>query len=105
MFGWLKRRVEIAVASSYDQDIDRFIRGLKGAGDSEVGAMVACAAHWRNILEAQFGWDLDHSDLVDLADHGNHLLPTTGWRAFQIASPIAARTVFRTSKLPSHLIS
>jgi hypothetical protein len=64
MFGWLKRQVQVAVANSFDQDIDRFIRGLKGAGDSEVGAVVACAAHWRNTLEAQFGWNLDHPGLV-----------------------------------------
>jgi hypothetical protein len=64
MFGWLKRRIQMAVVNSFDQDIDRFISGLKGAGDSEVGAIVACATHWRNVLEAQFGWDLDHPDLV-----------------------------------------
>jgi hypothetical protein len=64
MFGWLKRRVQIAVVNSFEKDIDRFIRGLKGAGPQEVGAILACAAHWRNVLEAEFGWDLDHPDLV-----------------------------------------
>jgi len=26
MFGWLKRRAEIAIVNSFEQDIDRFIR-------------------------------------------------------------------------------
>jgi hypothetical protein len=79
MFGWLKRRVELAVVNSRDQDIDRFIRGLKGASSPEVGAIVACAAHWRNVLEARFGWDLDHPDFVAARDSG---VPSRRWWEF-----------------------
>jgi hypothetical protein len=70
MFGWLKRRAQLAVISSFETDIDRFILGLRGASSSELGCIVALTSHWRNALAATFGWNLDHPDLVSVQDMG-----------------------------------
>lgn len=70
MFGWMTRRAQIANINSLERDIDRFIRGLRGASGQKIGAIVACAAHWRNVLEAHFDWNLDHPDLVSAQDIG-----------------------------------
>jgi hypothetical protein len=70
MFGWVKRRAQIAIIKSFDQDIDRFISGLKGMSAQEVAGIVVFAAHWRNALEEGFGWDLDHPDFVAVQDIG-----------------------------------
>lgn len=43
MFKWLGRKVEIAGIQAASTDLDRFIAGLRGASDAEVGFMVAMA--------------------------------------------------------------
>jgi len=68
MFGWLKRKAQLKIISTMEQDINRFIMGLKGASPPEVGMVVVFANHWRNVLERQFNWNLDHPDLVAATD-------------------------------------
>lgn len=59
MFRWLKRRAEIAVLRQMEEDIDRFLAGLRGADSSELGMVVAVATHWRRIFEE------DNVDFLD----------------------------------------
>ncbi len=89
MFGWLKRKAEIAIVSSQTTDIERFILGLKGGSPREVGAIVAMSAHWRNLLEAEYGWNLDAPDLVALQDIGAVKIssPDRQARAHDASSP------------------
>ena len=70
MFGWLKRKAELKIISTMEEDINRLILGLKGGSPSEVGMVVVFTNHWRNVLEKQFNWNLDHPDLVALAEIG-----------------------------------
>jgi hypothetical protein len=70
MFGWLKRKAQLKIIASMEQDISRFIAGLKGASAQEVGMIVLGANHWRNVLESKFGWNLDHPDIVAMRDIG-----------------------------------
>jgi hypothetical protein len=68
MFNWLKRKVEMSVAKSHDQDIDRFISFLRGADLQEVSMVVAMATHFRNGLSRSGINVLDPVD-ADAKDH------------------------------------
>ena len=68
MFGWLKRKVQISSLNAIEEDLDRFLLGLKGSDSSELGLIVAVASHWRNRLETEFGWNLDYPDTVEAQD-------------------------------------
>ena len=37
MLGWIKRKAQIAILKSMDEDIERFIAGIKGGSALEVG--------------------------------------------------------------------
>jgi hypothetical protein len=64
MFGWLKRKAQIASVNAMATDIDRFVMGLRGASAEEIGGILASTYHWMEFLERKFGWNLDHPDLV-----------------------------------------
>jgi hypothetical protein len=51
MFGWLKRKTELAGIKGATEDIDRFILSLRGMSDYEVAMAVAIATHWRNAFQ------------------------------------------------------
>ena len=51
MFNWLKRKAQLAVINSAEQDIDRFLASLRGASVEELSLIVALATHWRNVFE------------------------------------------------------
>jgi hypothetical protein len=59
VFNWLKRKTQLAVIKSADEDIDRFIASLRGADPSELNMIVALATHWRNAFA------LDGFELLD----------------------------------------
>jgi len=90
MFGWLKRKAQLKIVAAQEQDINRFILGLKGASPQEVGATVAIANHWRNLLENDRRWDLDHPDLVMVADPGAAMLIGGLIRRLQKDNPLMA---------------
>jgi hypothetical protein len=50
MFNWLGRKAQLQTFAAAEQDISRFISGLRAANDYEVGAIVAMATHWRNVF-------------------------------------------------------
>jgi hypothetical protein len=50
MLGWIKRKVQIASLKSQNEDIDRFIAGVRGADALQVGMIVAVATTHRNVL-------------------------------------------------------
>lgn len=52
MFGWIKRKVEIASINAATNDIDRFIKGLQGSASDEIAAGVAMATMLRLGLES-----------------------------------------------------
>lgn len=62
-------------------DISEFLAGLHAATPEELGFVVAAAAHWRNVLRSQSGWDLEFPDAV-VADDRN---------AIEKLSPLLAR--------------
>ncbi len=64
MFGWLKRRMEMRFTAAMENDIRRFVAGLRGASAEEIGLLLLIANHWRRILEQEFGWNLDHPELI-----------------------------------------
>ena len=66
VFGWIKRKIQIASVRAASDDIDRFLLGLRGASDRELGLSVALAAHARHILERNFNWDLSPPDVVTM---------------------------------------
>ncbi|MBS3965979.1 MAG: hypothetical protein KGZ60_01820 [Truepera sp.] len=43
MFGWAKRKLEAASVNAQRDDINRFIAGLRGADDEEIGTMLVVA--------------------------------------------------------------
>ena len=43
MFGWLKRKTQLAMIRSMDEDIERFIISLRGADEERFGMVVAMA--------------------------------------------------------------
>jgi len=50
MLGWIKRKAQIAILKSMDEDIERFIAGIKGGSALEVGMIVVQATNNRNFL-------------------------------------------------------
>ena len=68
MFGWLKRKAELKIISTMQEDINRFILGLRGGSPSEIGTVVVFANQWRNQLEERFNWDLSYPNLVAAKD-------------------------------------
>ena len=59
MFHWLKRRAQLAIIKSAEQDIDRLLSSLRGASLDDLGMIVALTTHWRNVF------DQDGIDLLD----------------------------------------
>jgi hypothetical protein len=57
MFGWLKRRIQLASLQAATEDIDRIIASLQGMTASEVGMLVALATFIRVNLKSE-GIDL-----------------------------------------------
>jgi hypothetical protein len=51
VFGWLKRKAQLAVISAAEKDIDRFLASLRGADLDQLGMIVAVATHWRNAFK------------------------------------------------------
>lgn len=68
MFGWLKRKAQIAATSAMRADVDRFILALRGADPHEVGGVLACTYHWMHKLNELYGWDLRQPYVVDSQD-------------------------------------
>ena len=59
MFSWLKRKVELRAIQAAEEDIERFLKGLRGSDLEEIAMVAAVATHWRNVFAAQ-GIDLLH---------------------------------------------
>lgn len=59
MFNWLKRKAQLAIIRSAEEDIDRFIASLRGADVEDLRMIVAVATHWRHVFSA------DGIDLLD----------------------------------------
>ena len=58
MYRWLKRRAEISLLKQMNDDLDRFLLGLKGGDNRDVACVVATAAHIRNNILRDDGVDL-----------------------------------------------
>lgn len=52
MFKWMKRKAELAIVNAATSDIERFIKGLRGASSDEVALIVAMATLLRLNLES-----------------------------------------------------
>lgn len=50
MFRWLKRKGQLAILRTMNEDIDRFLVSLEGMDAEAIGMVVACATHWRNVF-------------------------------------------------------
>jgi hypothetical protein len=73
LFGWAKRKLEVASASAMKDDIGRFIAGLRGADDYEIGSMIVLANSLRikllnmgKIPEAALDFSIPRDDDTQL---------------------------------------
>jgi hypothetical protein len=90
MLNWLKRRAQIAVIDAGQQDIDRFIEGLRGASSTEVGTVLACGYHWMWQLQREFDWNLMEPDRVVLSDPAAQMTLNQLIRSVQRKEPAMA---------------
>ena len=54
MFKWIKNKVETAILSSQEREINGFIRSLEAISDDQIGLICAMASNYRNaVLETE----------------------------------------------------
>jgi hypothetical protein len=62
VFDWLKRKVQIKAVQAAEEDIERFLKGLRGSRIEELAMITAVATHWRIVFATQ---DIDLLDPVE----------------------------------------
>lgn len=64
MLKWLKRRAEKRAALQAAREIDQFTSTLSSSPLGEVAYIALSANHCRNMIERDYGWNLDYPDVV-----------------------------------------